>query len=375
MIEELFVFLALGGAVIASITDIRSGIIPNKLTFTLIAVGIFGYLAYGILTDDLAPFLASLKSISTIFVVGYIFWMLGAWSAGDAKEFMFIAALIPAYPAFLYSTFNPTIAGYPFVLTVFINTFLSIFPFIFLYSLYVAMEKGLFFRFVEPLKNLKGYIETSFVLVGAISISKFAGMWIEFDSLWILALPALLLLYKIPRKYRISLSAAGILVYVYPLSELWYSRASFIFTYFVIMLLFIVTIRLLLNSINVIRKEALIEETKITDLEDGTIIAEEIYIRDGEVLRDNRSMIEKIKDAAKTGSYQAMFQKKGVGTGAAGVTEKDIELLKEYVKNGKLEDRTNIKKSVPFAPVILAGLVISLMVGDAMLALEMWLYG
>ncbi len=368
MIEELFVFLALGGAVIASITDIRSGIIPNKLTFTLIAVGIFGYLAYGILTDDLAPFLVSLKSISTIFVVGYIFWMLGAWSAGDAKEFMFIAALIPAYPAFLYSTFNPTIAGYPFVLTVFINTFLSIFPFIFLYSLYVAMEKGLFFRFVEPLKNPVKYLETSFVLVAAMGVSAFFGMWI-------LALPALLLLYKIPRKYRISLSAAGILAYVYPLSELWYSRASFILTYFVIMLLFIVTIRLLLNSINVIRKEALIEETKITDLEDGTIIAEEIYIRDGEVLRDNRSMIEKIKDAAKTGSYQALFRKRGVGTGAAGVTEKDIELLKEYVKNGKLEDRTNIKKSMPFAPVILAGLVISLMIGDAMLALEMWLYG
>ncbi|MEE8402142.1 MAG: prepilin peptidase, partial [Candidatus Hydrothermarchaeaceae archaeon] len=153
MIEELFVFLALAGAVLASITDMRSGIIPNRLTFTLIAVGIFGYLAYGLLTGDFFLFGASLKSLAVMFVAGYLFWMLGAWSAGDAKEFLFIAALVPAYPAFLYGTFNPTLAYYPFVITVFINTFLSIFPFIFIYSLYISLEKKLASRFMEPLKN------------------------------------------------------------------------------------------------------------------------------------------------------------------------------------------------------------------------------
>jgi len=369
MIEALFMFLALGGAVIASVTDMRSGIIPNKLTLTLIAVGIFGYLAYGILTGDLSLFLASAKSVGVIFIAGYLFWMLGAWSAGDAKEFLFIAALIPAYPAFLHGTFNPAIAYYPFVITVFINTFLSIFPFIFLYSLYVSLGKKLASRFMEPFKNMKKYLETSFVLVGAISISKFFGMWI-------LTLLVLLLLYRIPGKYRIALGAAAILAYVFPLSPFWYSRGLFISTYFVITLLFIVTISLLLNSINIVRKEALIEEAKITTLREGTIIAEEIYIQDGEVLRDKRGMIEKIKDAAKTGSYRTLLQRKGiVGTGAAGATEEEIELLREYVEKGKLEDRVNVKKSMPFAPVIFAGLTISLIIGDAVLALRMWLYG
>lgn len=370
MIEELFMFLALGGAVIASVTDMRSGTIPNRLTFTLIAVGIFGYLAYGLLTGDLGLFSASLKSLAVMFIAGYLFWMLGAWSAGDAKEFLFIAALIPAYPAaFLYGTFNPTIAYYPFVITVFINTLLSIFPFIFLYSLYVSLKKKLASRFTEPLKNPVKYLERSFVLAAAIGISTFFGMWVITPL-------ALLLLYKIPGKYRIPLSALAILAYIFPLSPFWYSRGLLISTYFVITLLFIVTIGLLLNSINIIRKEALIEETKITDLEEGAIIAEEIYIQDGEVLRDNRSIIEKIKDAAKTGSYQTLFQRKSiVATGAAGVTEEEIELLKEYVKKGKLEDRVNVKKSMPFAPVILAGLTISLVIGDTMLALKMWLYG
>jgi prepilin signal peptidase PulO-like enzyme (type II secretory pathway) len=34
-----------------------------------------------------------------------------------------------------------------------------------------------------------------------------------------------------------------------------------------------------------------------------------------------------------------------------------------------------IKKSMPFAPVVLVGLITSLVIGDAMLAIRVWLYG
>lgn len=367
MIDELFVLLALAGGVIASITDVRSGIIPNRLTFTLIAVGIFGYLTYGSLTGNHSMFLASLKSFAVMFVVGYLFWMLGAWSAGDAKEFLFIATLIPAYPAFLYGTFNPNIAWYPFVISVFINTFLAIFPFIFLYSLYISVKKELVSRFIGPIKRPVEYLETSFVLVAAIGISELLGMRI-------LALLLLLLLYKTPRKYRLLFSTLGVLAYVFISKELWYSRALFMFEYFVVVLLFIVVIRLLLNSMDIIRKEALMGEIKITDLKEGMIVAEEIYIQDGEILKDDKSVVKKIKEVAKTGTLDAFQRKSVVGTGAAGVSKEEIELLNEYVKKGKLKDRVKVKESMPFAPVILAGLIITLLIGDAMLALKMWLH-
>jgi preflagellin peptidase FlaK len=367
MVEELFVVLALGGAVIASITDIKSRIIPNKLTFSLIGIGIFGYLAYGILTGDLLMFSASLKSLAIMFAIGYMFWTVGAWSAGDAKEFLFIAALVPVYPAFLYETFVPAIASYPFIITVFVNTLLAIFPLVFLYSVYLAAKKKIFIRFLEPVKDLKKYLEMSFVFAAAISVlAFFVGR--------ILALVALVLLYKIQRKYRLSLSAFLIIAYVFLPGEELYSQSMFILTNLAFVFLVIFGVRLLFNSINILKKEALIEEVKITGLEEGAIIAEEIYIADGEVLRDNRSMIEKIKDAAKTEALDVL-RKRGVGTGAAGVTEEDIELLKGYVENGKLEDKVNTKKSMPFAPVVLVGLIISFVIGDVMLALRVWLYG
>lgn len=375
MIEETFVSLALLGTVVAAVTDLRSRMIPNRLTLSLVATGIFGYFAYGVLTGDISLFLASLKSLVVMFVLGYALWMLGAWSAGDAKEFLFIAALIPVYPTFLYGTFEPIIANYPFVITVFVNTFLSILPFIFVYSLYISLERKLAARFMNPLKNPGKYFERSFIVVAAISVSY---MIIDINrsfGIWILTPLALLLFYRIRRERRIALSAVAIFAYVFPQDQ-FYSRIAFVSFYFVIILLISILISLLLNSINIVRKEALVEEIKITDLKEGTIIAEEIYIRDGEILRDNRGMIEKIKDSAKSRSYQTLLQRKGiVSTGAAGITDEEVERLKEFVKRGKLEDRVNVKKSMPFAPVILIGIAVSLVIGDAMLALKMWLYG
>lgn len=367
MVEELFVLLALGGVVIAAITDIKSRIIPNKLTFPLIGVGIFGYLANGVLTGDFVMFLASLKSLVVMFALGYLFWIAGAWSAGDAKEFLFIAVLIPVYPAFLYGIFNPKVASYPFIITVFVNTLLAIFPLVFLYSVYLAAKKGIFFRFLQPVKDIKKYLEMAFVFAGAISVSYFfLGR--------ILALAALILLYKIQRKYRLALSALLIIAYVFLPGVTPYSQGALVLTNFAFVFLLIFAARLLLNSINILRSEALVEGVKITSLADGAIIAEEIYIRDGKVLRDTRSMVEKIKDTAKTGALGALH-KRGVGTGAAGVTEEDIELLKGYVENGLVEDRVKIKKSMPFAPVVLAGLAAALVIGDVMLAIRVWLYG
>ena len=367
MVEELFVLLALGGAIIATITDIKSRIIPNKLTFSLVGIGIFGYLANGVLTGDFVMFLASLKSLAVMFAIGYLFWMLGAWSAGDAKEFLFIAVLVPVYPAFLYGTFNPQVASYPFIITVLVNTLLAIFPLVFVYSVYLSAKKGIFSRFLGPAKDFKKYLEMAFVFVGAISVSGFFGERI-------LALVALVLLYRIQRKYRLALSAFLIIAYVFIPSGGLYSQVMSALVNFAFVFVFIFGARLLLNSINVVKKEALVEEVKITDLVDGAIIAEEIYISDGEILRDTRSMTEKIKDAAKTGSLDVL-RRRGVGTGAAGVTEEDIELLTGYVESGKLKDVVNTKKSMPFAPVVLAGLAAALVIGDVTLAIRVWLYG
>jgi preflagellin peptidase FlaK len=369
MVEELFVVLAVAGAVVASYTDLESRIIPNRLTLTLVGAGVAGYLALGISSGDFSMFFASMKSLIVMFALGYLFWMMGAWSAGDAKEFLFIAALIPVYPAFLLASFDPAVAGYPFIVTVLANTLLAIFPVIFIYSFYITVQKGMLGRFIEPARDAKKYLETAFVLTAGISL---AG--VLFGRFF--ALFTIILLFKLSRNYRLTLSASLIVGYLFLSIGGLYMQVVSLVTNFVVVFLLVAVARLLLNSIGILRNEALVETVKISNIEEGAIIAEEIYIAKGEVIRDRRGTMEKLTEAAKTGAFGDILQRKGaVGMGAAGVTNEEVELLKGFVKEGKLEDDVRIKKSMAFAPVVLVGLVISLLVGDVMLALRMWLYG
>jgi preflagellin peptidase FlaK len=59
---------------------------------------------------------------------------------------------------------------------------------------------------------------------------------------------------------------------------------------------------------------------------------------------------------------------------AAGLTEEDIKLLKELRDKNKISDEIRIKKGVPFAPSILIGLLISLILGDLAFIVQKILY-
>jgi prepilin signal peptidase PulO-like enzyme (type II secretory pathway) len=114
----------------------------------------------------------------------------------------------------------------------------------------------------------------------------------------------------------------------------------FVIKYLVWVFLAIILFRLFWNSIMVVRKEALKNKIKIIDLEEGMVPSEEIYTGES-----------KIK------------------TKARGLTMEEIEMLKGLQREGKMET-IEIKKTTPFAPVILIGLVISLVFGDIMLVIS-----
>ncbi len=319
MIEVLLTLLAILGAIIASYTDIKKGIIPNALTMPLIIIGIVG----SILTGSLYP---CIKGLIMIFIVGYFFWILGGWSAGDVKEFLFIAALIPRYPEFLKKYFSPILPSYPFVLTVFINTFLAVFPIILGYAFYLSIKKRIFGRFLEPLRDA-GKIARSVLIFGLAYASILTLLGYEIDVV------------------------------------------QYIITVFLFSLLF----HLFWNSMKILRTEALQEEIPISLLREGDVLAEEIYLIGDKVVRDNRSLSEKFKEIMKNPDILKEDKNKKIiaNTKAAGVEKKEIEILRKLVDEGKLEDRIRIKKSTPFAPAILAGLVISLFFGDILTMIKL----
>jgi preflagellin peptidase FlaK len=321
----IFTLLALFGATVASYTDLKQGIIQNKLTFSLFAIGILGHL----ILDGAAIVGAVLSSVLLIFAMGYSFWYLGGWSAGDAKEFLFLAALLPRYPSALQGLFDPRLGPYPFVVTIFANTFLAIFPFILFWGLYTSFKQARLKELLKPIKRFKemginaALITAVLLMVSLLSLSAF------------FTIPLILIGYKLKDRLKVTASIVIAVVFIVQTQDI-----APIFKNFAGIFLAILIFRLFWNSISVVRKHALEERINVSELEEGMVPSEEIYI--GE---------DKIE------------------TRARGLTMEEIERLKALQKQGTIEE-IRVKKTIPFAPVILIGLLISLGIGDLIMVVR-----
>jgi len=125
--------VALIVAIISTYTDIRSRIIPNRLTYSAAAFGILFHLLLGIYSSNVFVCVRGLIGFCLAFTIGYILWMMGGWAGGDVKLFAAFGALLPSfYPPFAPAPYS---SEYPlFVLTVFLNTALVGLPIILLYT-------------------------------------------------------------------------------------------------------------------------------------------------------------------------------------------------------------------------------------------------
>jgi preflagellin peptidase FlaK len=321
----IFTLLALSGAIVASYTDLKHGIIQNKLTLSLFAFGFLGHLIF----EGAAIVAPLFSSVLLIFILGYGFWMVGGWSAGDAKEFLFLAALLPQYPPSLKIFFNPQIGPYPFILTIFINTFVAIFPFILIWGIYLSFTRANLIEFLEPLKKFEDIGVKAAFFTAAILFSFLLGVSV------IYVVPLVFISYKLSKRVKIAVSIMISLIFVIQTMDLF-----FIFKNFLGVFLAIMIFNLFWNSIQVVRKQALQRTVNIEDLEAGMVPSEEIYIGENKI-----------------------------ETRASGLTMEDVEKLKGLQGKGKM-DKIQVKMTTPFAPVILIGLLISLTLGDLIMVVR-----
>jgi len=99
---------------------------------------------------------------------------------------------------------------------------------------------------------------------------------------------------------------------------------------------------------------AFYEEVKITELSEGDIPAELIYLSGEEVRRERPSMLVR-------GKWDKLLAHP---RRAAGLTQEQVRELKSLVEKGKLENKIRIKKGIPFGPFLAAGLLWGLALGD-----------
>ncbi|NYB52859.1 MAG: prepilin peptidase [Methanobacteriaceae archaeon] len=370
--------IAVMACLYASYTDLTRGIIPNKLTFPLIGLGLILNGIYAFMIGDIWFIVICAVVTGVIFALGYLFWKMGAWAGGDVKLFTALAALLPFYPALIsYQILGvsfPLEGGYPFPLTLIINSILSILPFLLIYVFYIVIKTKphLMGELIEPVKDYQKNIILTLVITSAVTITFFITQESHFQSIMQqtqiqIIIISLILIYilsmlisKLPNQVKavfVSLFTVAALFYNFQVTI-----SSIIILFITIMLIEVV--RKLLTSVS---KQALQDDYSLEKLQEGMIPAYNIYQRDGEIYVDDKSLTGKIMEAFHKRDLGVLTTPPGkllVGNLAAGLTGDDIELLKKLNNENKIPSEFRIKKGVPFAPSILIGLLISIFIGD-----------
>ncbi|EKQ53220.1 MAG: Flp pilus assembly protein, protease CpaA [Methanobacterium sp. Maddingley MBC34] len=362
--------IAIVACLYASYSDLKRGIIPNKVTFPLIAIGIILNGIYAFTIGNIWFIIICAVVTGVIFALGYLFWKMGAWAGGDVKLFTALAALVPFNPILIsYQVFQvpfPVIGIYPFPLTVIINSILSILPFLLIYVFYVVVKTKphLIDELISPVKtDYKKNIVLTLVITSAVTLSYFISQQFRIQLIIIILILIYLLslvISKLPNYVK------AVLVSVVTAAAIFYNPKITIIS-IVVLFISIIIIEIIKKLLTTVSKEALQDEYPLKELKEGMIPAYNLYQRDDKVYVDDKSFTDKIKDSFKTRDLSILTAPPGkrlVGTLAAGLSTDDIQLLKQLHHEGKISSKFRVKKGVPFAPSILIGLLISLFIGD-----------
>ena len=226
----------------------------------------------------------------------------------------------------------------------------------------------------SPIKDYKKNIVLTLVVTSAVTLSYTLTRELNIQII----LVTLILIYllsliisKIPNRIKAVIVS---IVTAYALIK------SFQITLIGMVLIFIsiTVLEIVKKLLTSVSREALQDNYKISELKEGMIPAYSIFEKDDEIYVDDQSFMTRVRNALKTGDVSVINPPKGkllVSSMAAGLTEKDIDLLKELKNKNKLVDVFRIKKGIPFAPSILIGLLVSLFIGDIAFILEKILIG
>lgn len=366
--------IAVSASIYASYSDLKRGIIPNKLTFPLIGVGLILNAIYAVLIGNLLLIVSAAIITAVIFALGYLFWKMGAWAGGDVKLFTALAALLAVYPPIInYNILNyqmPFYSTYPFPFTLIINSILSMLPFLLIYVVYIGFKHKpkVLEELTAPLKDYRKNMVQALVVSSAVYIAYFITFYLPFRNLllsMVLIIILSLVISKLPKLIKAAL--VSVVMVLSLIQNLQVTILGFI-VLFIIMTVTAVVRKLMTKA----SKEALQDDYKINELKEGMISAYNLYQKGDGVYYDDKSFFDKIREAVKTGDIFLLSAPKGkllVSTLAAGLKNEDIELLKKLSSEGKISDTFRVKKGVPFAPSILIGLVISLLIGDLVIIL------
>lgn len=141
-------------SVLATIFDVRKGIVPDMLCYIMVVCGLVSNLILTLMSNNIKFILASIISMIITYTITYLLWELKMWGGGDVKLFTGIATVIPFGANIDFLNIFPILSIYPFSFSVVINSILVSFPFLVIFVTYLMVKKDLFKNNIDALFNI-----------------------------------------------------------------------------------------------------------------------------------------------------------------------------------------------------------------------------
>lgn len=333
---------------IISYTDIKEGKIKNKYLAMMLLYSFVAYLIMFLISPQIryGYFIELLVMSGFSLIVGIVIWYAGLWTAADSKLFFAYSVMVPL------SVYKYGYTPYLSSINILINTFVPMFIFLFTYAVIKTDIKQKLFCLkssfsLQQLFNLGVYLFTLIWLI------KLIFPFPNIVPLYFISVFTMFLLITVLEKiflirgFNILIIVSIIrLIFdktVYSLSFLY--QFMVLFVIFIFLRFFVITL-----GFSVFKKEV-----EIGSLKPGMVPAEEVI----------QSKKRYRKQKVLYFGIFPLFQKKAgrksvIKSTAEGLTEKDIRVL-EKLKHKLGFESLAIQTTIPFAPFIFAGVLLTIL--------------
>ncbi|MFH1752120.1 MAG: prepilin peptidase [archaeon] len=358
-----FFLISFIGLIIASYTDLRNRIISNKLTYSMILLGLGLHLVQTLVEGNPEPIMFSVLLTIITFTAGLGLWFMGAWAGGDVKIFTALAALNPLNPAIL-SELIPLFARIElpvFPLTLFLFSIICMLPYGALLSLKAIKKKK------ELRQELKLELKARFLQAIPLGLIA-AGLYFVLSNL---NLPGLMvtvlfivILFSLKWFKRVFIPVSIILFLIALFFQPVESIVSATSTIIVVFCLYV-----LLKFYFISKKHVLREKVKVSELKEGTIISKSLYNVKGKIVASDGLSFSGMLKLLKEKNLSLLKPKGKIlidSNRAAGIEEKEVKLLKKLAREKKISKEIEVKLSAPFAPAVLIAFLLLSLIGDVL---------
>jgi len=149
LFSYIYIAIALGGATVCGLYDLKTTNMLDKLAMAMIALGFGLHAVESLLTGSVMPLVLSLIASGAFFAFGFFMYKAGYWGGGDGEILIAIGALMPYAP--FQAALSPL--SLSFSLDFFMNSFIVGGVYSIIYALAIGVtNKKVIFAFSRKMK-------------------------------------------------------------------------------------------------------------------------------------------------------------------------------------------------------------------------------